>query len=231
MKPNEVSASKIKAENLHVRAGINHDYVAELTERMEAGDSFPAIDVFTDGEGQWLADGLHRLTAGIQANKKIGVTYRKGTKAEAIEFACNANAAHGLRRSPADKRASVCLALLTFPDRSSRSIAELCAVGQHLVAELKDGQSKPTPPTGQVRARAPEKPSINIDSPKKVTGADGKKYPARQTPKSGSATVTVKQRKALHASFGQMIRAMDALNIRAEFDVCLEQIAKRIKTL
>src|SRR4051812_41086479 len=99
MKTNELKASDVKAERLQTRAETNSNYIDELAARMAEGDSFPAITIFSDGEGSWLADGIHRLDAAIKAKKPIGVDQRKGTRADAIEFACGANASHGLRRS------------------------------------------------------------------------------------------------------------------------------------
>lgn len=134
---NEVSPNQIKAERLQTRAATHSNYVDDIAERMSAGDIFPPIVIFTDGKESWIADGIHRLDGAIKAKKKIGVDERKGTRADAVEFACGANAAHGLRRTNADKRRAVSLALSQFSERSSRAIADLCGVSNHLVEELR----------------------------------------------------------------------------------------------
>jgi hypothetical protein len=133
----EISPTKIKAERLQTRAVTDSAYVDELADRMRAGDVFPPIVLFSKGKESWLADGIHRLDAAIKAQKTIGVDERKGDWADAVEFACGANASHGLRRSNADKRRAVKLALSAFSNRSSRAIAELCGVGDDLVEEIR----------------------------------------------------------------------------------------------
>jgi hypothetical protein len=130
---------------------------------MAAGDVFPPIVVFTDGTDSWLSDGIHRLDGAIKAKKKIGVDTRNGTKADAIEFACGANAAHGMRRTNADKKRSVQLALSAFPDRSSRAIADLCGVGHPFVEQIRQVESDST------CTKKPEKTRV---------GRDGKRQPA-----------------------------------------------------
>lgn len=167
---NEVAASSIKAERLQTRASTNSDYIDDLADRMDAGDTFPAIVIFTDGKESWLADGIHRLDAAIRAKKKIGVDQRKGTRQDAVEFACGANASHGMRRTNADKRRAVKLALAEFPDRSSRAIADLCGVSNHLVEELRTPESGGNSPTC----------TENIE--KTRVGRDGKRQPVAKEP-------------------------------------------------
>lgn len=158
----DVIASSIKAERLQTRAATSSEYIDELSERMAAGDTFPPVTVFTDGKDSWLADGIHRLDAAIKAKKKIGVDQRKGTRADAVEFACGANASHGLRRTNADKRRSVKLALTAFPERSSRMIADLCGVGHQLVDDLRQVDDSAT---------------CNKNTEKTRVGRDGKRQP------------------------------------------------------
>lgn len=79
---------------------------------------------------------------------------------DALKYALGANAVHGQRGTNADKRRCVEIAVKEFDGLSSRTIAELCAVGDQLVRQVK-GED-------QVRdSRASF-----------VTGTDGKQYPA-----------------------------------------------------
>lgn len=155
----EVNPTSVKAERLQTRASTNSDYIDEIADRMAAGDTFPPIVVFTDGKESWVADGIHRLDGAIKSKTKIGVDERKGTRADAVEYACGANSSHGMRRTNADKRRAVQLALSSFPDRSSRAIAELCGVSNHLVEELRQS-AQTSASTGRIPSR---------------TGRDGKK--------------------------------------------------------
>lgn len=160
----EVEASSIKAERIQTRAATKASYIDELAERMTAGDEFPPIVIFTDGKESWVADGIHRLGAAIKSKKSIRVDYRKGTRQDAITFACGANHLHGMRRTNADKRQAATLALSAFPERSSRWIAELCAVGHTLVDEIRQVASDAT--------------CQENNTEETRVGQDGKTYPA-----------------------------------------------------
>jgi uncharacterized ParB-like nuclease family protein len=120
-----------------LRAAIDQATVDEYAERI---DELPPSIVFDDGAAKWLADGFHRLHGHNKAGKKkMLCEVRKGTQRDAILYALGANAAHGLRRSNADKRKAVS-AMLADPEWtawSDRKIAEQCLVSNHLVAELR----------------------------------------------------------------------------------------------
>lgn len=83
---------------------------------------------------------------------------------DALKYALGANTDHGLRRTNADKRKCVTLALASFGVKeSSRTIAGICGVAVSFVADMKNATCSPT-------------------TPAKVTGKDGKEYPARKLP-------------------------------------------------
>lgn len=124
-----------------VRAGLNEATVADYAEALTEGAKFPPVVVFHDGAHHLAADGFHRIHAAMQ----IGVTeiecdVRPGGKADALRFALGCNAQHGLRRTNADKRHAVTLALREFPMLSDVAISELCLVGRELVAEIRKVQ-------------------------------------------------------------------------------------------
>jgi hypothetical protein len=147
------------------RAAINEEVVAEYAERMVNGDRFPALEVFHDGSAYYLADGFHRIMAAIRNGfLDFECRVRPGTKADALRFSLGANVKHGLKRTNADKRHSVELALHEWPQLSDRSIAEICAVGNALV--------------GDVRRQVFE--SNTCDSQPRL-GRDGKQYATRKT--------------------------------------------------
>jgi hypothetical protein len=142
--------------SIQCRAGINVETVSEYAESMKAGEKFPAVILF----GEYIGDGWHRIMAARQAGlKHIDADCREGGRAEALKFALGANAANGLRRTNADKRRAVEIALAEFPTLSSRAIAELCGVSAPTVAVVM----------GTCKTFTPE-PT--------VTGSDGKQYPA-----------------------------------------------------
>jgi ParB-like chromosome segregation protein Spo0J len=159
------------------RARINEEAVAEYAERMEAGDKFPPVDVFHDGNEYYLADGFHRIFA---ANRNRLATFdcviHKGTLKDAIWFSIGANTSNGVRRSPADKKCAIEIALSKFPDRTQEQIAGHVGCAQSYVHKVsrelitsdklkapptrkgKDGKSRPT----KYKAREKTTPSMEI---------------------------------------------------------------------
>jgi hypothetical protein len=53
------------------RLTINCSVVEEYAERLQAGDRFPLVIVFFDGEHHWLGDGFHR----VFAHQSAGLEY------------------------------------------------------------------------------------------------------------------------------------------------------------
>jgi hypothetical protein len=78
-------------------------------EDMGRGDKFPPPVVFQDKQRRyWLADGFHRYHAAVGLELKvIECVVHAGELRDAILYSCGANAAHGLRRTNADKRQAV----------------------------------------------------------------------------------------------------------------------------
>lgn len=158
---------------IQCRAAINTETVAGYAERMAAGDEFPPVDLFgTDGR-YWIGDGWHRIMAVKQVGAdSIRATAHDGGRHDALKYALGANAKHGHRRSNADKRRCVEIALAEFPTLSSRAIAELCGVSDPFVLQVRGVLTVSTSPE-----------SATSPSPGPVTGADGKQYPAKKKAK------------------------------------------------
>ncbi len=156
----EIASIKVDA-NTQVRAAINQDVVTAYAERMTAGDAFPPIVVFHDGNHHYLADGFHRTLAAIRNGlSEIPANVRKGTQEDALWFALGANRTNGAHLTATDKRHAILLALKTWPDYSAGKLADQVGVSQDYVSQLR-AQVKDT-----------------FDLPNRVTGKDGKSYPA-----------------------------------------------------
>ena len=154
-------------ESIQCRAQLNKATVKEYAERMKAGDKFPALVVYKIEGHLLLPDGFHRYRAGEMAQLTVfPVDVRQGTRKDAVKFAIEANAVHGLARSNKDKRRAVELALHEFPDFSEHVIADLCKVSQPFV--------------GKVRRQL-----ITVISSEPRVGRDGKR---RKMPKKKSAS-------------------------------------------
>lgn len=127
--------------SMQPRAQMDWIVVAEYAEAMKAGDVFPPVVVFYDGDAHWLADGFHRIRA---AKDYAGLTefpadVRQGSKRDAILFSVGANAHHGMRRSNEDKRKAV-MTLLNdkeWYEWGDPEIARQCAVSDTLVYKLR----------------------------------------------------------------------------------------------
>lgn len=121
-----------------IRAKIDAEAVADYAEAMTEGAKFPPVIVFHDGTEYILADGFHRVMAAARNGfKDILSEIHKGTKADALKYALGANCAHGIKRTNADKRRSVELALTEWPKLSDAEIARVCAVSQPFVGEVR----------------------------------------------------------------------------------------------
>lgn len=179
-KPNTVTTVAVQAiqtaGGTQMRAALSNDTVSEYRDALLEGAVLPPIVVFYDGSDYWLADGFHRVAAHRQAYGTPGSAYRDlskpeiaadvraGTRRDAVLYAAQANASHGLRRTNADKQRAV-RALLEDPEWSQWSdgeIARKCAVSQPFVSSLRP---KPAAPTHN-----------GYESPAPVvrTGADGR---------------------------------------------------------
>jgi hypothetical protein len=157
-----------------VRAGLNEATVADYAEALADGAKFPPVIVFHDGSLYIAADGFHRIHAAVRNGAThIECDVRKGSKLDALKFALGCNAHHGLRRTNADKRHAVGMALREFPNLSDRALAEMCIVSDHFIGDIRRE-------SGAKRSHLPPPPRI---------GKDGKTYRLPPPPvRSGLAT-------------------------------------------
>jgi hypothetical protein len=127
--------------SLQLRDRIDQDTVAEYAEDMRAGDEFPPIVLFFDGDKYWLADGMHRVAAARSLRwKDILADVRDGSYRDACLYAATkANRSHGLRLTNADKRKRV-LALLNDEEWRTWSDSEIgrqCGVSHPFVGKIR----------------------------------------------------------------------------------------------
>ncbi len=122
------------------RAELSAETIAEYRDAMAAGAAFPPVVVFHDGTTYWLADGFHRVEAARTSGAtEIAADVRQGTRRAAVLFSAGANAAHGLRRTNADKRRAVETLLRDeeWSAWSDREIARRCGVSQTFVGSVR----------------------------------------------------------------------------------------------
>jgi len=121
-----------------IRARLDDDTVEEYAAAMKEGAKFPPAIVFHDGSQYLLADGFHRVAAAVRNGfKDFAFDVRAGSKSETLKYALSANAQHGLKRTNADKRRSVELALAEWPHLADAELARICAVGNKFVGDTR----------------------------------------------------------------------------------------------
>ena len=148
---NTVAAIEMAAiemdSSIQCRANIDTTTVSEYSARMQENDQFPPIDVFGTEKKCWIGDGWHRVLAALQFGfVDIPAIIHQGGRDEALRHALGANALHGRRRTNADKRRAVEIALKEWPNKTTAELAELCAVSRPMVEALRpvDAESAST---------------------------------------------------------------------------------------
>lgn len=106
------------------REAISSALVDEYSEMVQAGVEFDPIEVITDGVNSWVWDGGHRKLAYNAAGElMIPARVRRGTLDDARWFASGANRKHGQRRTQADVRVAIEMALRVRSNETDRAIA------------------------------------------------------------------------------------------------------------
>jgi ParB-like chromosome segregation protein Spo0J len=86
-----------------VRANPAPRAIEEYAVQMQAGDQFPPVTVWYDGEHYWLSDGFQRVAAAERIGRtSILAEVRRGSLNDARWSSYAANSRHGIRRSQAD---------------------------------------------------------------------------------------------------------------------------------
>ncbi len=139
----------------NARDHLNGDVIMEYTEALRAGARFPAVEVYEHGGDYILTDGHHRFRAYMNLGRQtIPAIVLQGDLSDARWAAAAANREQtSLRRSNADKRKAVQLALEAFPDRSDRAIADHVGVDGKTVASVRQELTAELPQSGKRTGR------------------------------------------------------------------------------
>lgn len=254
-----ISLDDIRIDGTQTRAALDEATVAEYAECYRNRAKMPPLVVFFDGSVHWLAEGFHRYFGlrKIKHDKPVRCEVREGTRRDAIRFGFTANVAHGLRRTNADKRHAVEMALADpeWESWSNSAVAELCGVDDKTVAKVRsERQSGSEVPNLTSEETEAEQGLTEKPTPKSRKGKDGKKYPAKQskTPpksepvteesggtdappaevphrKSGQERVGTKDRKDAAKALGVLIRALDKIGVGLDMAEHTRAIDKAIR--
>jgi hypothetical protein len=170
------------------RADTNRDTVAEYAEAWRSENEFPPVDLFSDGTGYHVGDGVHRILSAKEAGRSsVPACVHQGGKHEASIFACGANKSHGLKRTNADKRKCVERMLRLEAEWADNRIAAHVGVSQEHVR--------------QVRAQLTTVVGSDVNPPTRV-GSDGKRRTApkpavKETPPA-TASAPMKEPDPIH---------------------------------
>lgn len=144
-----------------IRSELNEEKVAEYLEAMQEGDQFPEVVVHHDGTHYWLSSGFHRLAATKRLGRRdIAVKIEKGSLEDARDYACSANARHGLPMTQADRR-NAAIRLLTSPNNdgwTNADIARRVGLSKMTVGRIKaslDEKEEPKPDAPPKKAKSP----------------------------------------------------------------------------
>lgn len=175
--PSWVGIDKIVVRpEYQMREKLSASTVTEYAELIQANGSkwpftTPCSIICVKGE-LILTDGFHRVAAMRKVGEdQVCVVISDGTKTDALKAALSANISHGLRRSNADKRRAVVMALgdATLQKWSDRKIAELCGVSHIFVGSIRGeletaSSSPPVEPQRNTSSDGATRPATKADA-------------------------------------------------------------------
>lgn len=128
-----------------VRVRIDRQMVEQYTEDFQNGAAFPPLVCFREENSDRiiLADGFHRHRAAVNADREeIGCFIYTGNMRDALMYALGSNAEHGFRRTKADKRHAIEMALKDpeLSQLSNKEIADICRVSDRTVRKILNEQ-------------------------------------------------------------------------------------------
>lgn len=208
-KPEYLDMSLIRADGgTQARVEINDATVKEYAEALREGAKFPPVVLYykKSEDVYWLADGFHRFHAHSSiGSADILAEVKDGTWRDAMLHAVGANAAHGLRRTNADKRRAVQM-LLDDPECvqwSDNAIAKACGVSQPFVASVRAAIFKPL-------EDGLTTPAENAAPATRTVTRNGTTYQQKVKAKPASSPVSPKSKESPLAAAAASAPALDA---------------------
>lgn len=151
----------VAADATRIRATIDESVVETYADRMLRGIEFPPIVVFSDGTSYHLADGFYRVLAAKRCCfGSIRAEVKTGTQADALWFALasfrSTVAGTGHTLTVDDRRHAINLASRTWPEQSSRELAEQIGCDARFVRRVRQETEGPRPKGRHYRNRDQE---------------------------------------------------------------------------
>ncbi|MFB7657750.1 MULTISPECIES: ParB N-terminal domain-containing protein [unclassified Streptomyces] len=143
----DVPVAALCAGVLLRQGGIDAAHVRLLVDAAEAADLPP---VLVQVDGCRVIDGLHRLEAArLMGEDRIRARFLDCSNAEALVIALQANGAHGLPLSKADRVAGAQRVLGSHPDWSDRALAGVTGLSAKTIASLRERSALAAPLGGK----------------------------------------------------------------------------------
>jgi hypothetical protein len=151
------------------RAGLDSEAVEDYRQIYEADGKLPPVDAILVDGNLVVIDGFHRVAGAAKADHsfiRVKVV-EEADLGRARWLAAAANQGHGVRRTNADKRAAVKLALQSDigQEQTLRVIAEHVGVHHSTVADIKAGLSDSDTPEEDDPQEVDSAPSEPDDRP------------------------------------------------------------------
>ncbi|MFD5520100.1 ParB N-terminal domain-containing protein [Streptomyces sp. NPDC127066] len=135
MRPVTVSIDALLPGDTPRLAGIDRSHVEALV-AVEA----PLPPILVRASDMSVVDGRHRLLAArLRGAETIEVLFFEGSDADAFLYAVEANVAHGLPLSLAERKVAVTRILASHPHMSDRAIARVSGLSAKAVGVVRGG--------------------------------------------------------------------------------------------
>jgi hypothetical protein len=163
------------------RERIDDQLVLDYCQAYKDGAELPPVSVCYDDENYWLFDGFHRLSGAAMAGLEvIDAEIFAGTQRDAILRSTGANAKHGKRRTPAERRIAL-VRLLSDPEWAAwplRKQADQCGCSTTLVATVRTELRRASAPAATPAAGGLSKKTGGAPPPAVINNRATKPDPA-----------------------------------------------------
>lgn len=227
----------IRTDKAQTRAQIDQETVCDYAALMGDGAVFPPPAVFRDEkeEAYWLADGFHRYSAAEQLGwESIDCEVHRGSVSDALKYSIEANSTHGLRRTNADKRRAVEIALDHSKEwrLSDRAIAKLCGVSNNFVGTVRKGDQKPGVSSDDTSKKKPGKIAVEqLPEPSPAAKARRSKSRDRLLANGSKPVATVQNRKHALALLNELDQVFATLGLQDKYSAYLEEMTAGVESL
>jgi hypothetical protein len=123
------------------RTALSPKRVDHYIQIVLSGEDLDPVIVFCDGQTNWLSDGFQRFEAYKKADRTdIPAEIRDGTKRDAILYAIEANAKHGLILSLAERKNAAAMLLndSEWSQWTDRCIGRICGLEHHTIGRIRN---------------------------------------------------------------------------------------------